>query len=122
MKKDELLAQLEEVENLADKIEELIISIKVDVDYLEADIELEEIQEALINAAFHTYHWEPDSTTDLTYEDEPEKREAFFQGVKYGYSSALFWIADFFGTEMVTFFENKIGHNFENLKKEDKND
>lgn len=73
-----------------------------------------DVHAALIYSADHDYHWDSTDESDTTYEENPEKREAFFQGVKYGYSSALFWLCDHFG--MVEFFEDEIGHDFKNVK------
>ncbi len=80
-----------------------------------------DIKQALIYSAKQE-EWIPSDETDITYIDEPEKRKIFFKGMKRGYASALFWLSDYFGDEMVKFFEDKIGHRFENMnnKEEDK--
>lgn len=75
-----------------------------------------DIHSALLYSADNDYHWNASDEDDLTFQESPAKRQAFFQGVKYGYSSALFWLCDYFG--MVSFFEENIGHNFEYMKKD----
>jgi hypothetical protein len=56
------------------------------------------------------YHWDKDNLSDITFCEEPEKRELFFRGVKVGYLDALFWIADWF--EVVKYYEEVIHPKF----------
>lgn len=75
-----------------------------------------DLHSGLLYCADHDYHWDRCDENNVVYQDDPEKRNAFFQGVKYGYASALFWLCNYFG--MDEFFEDNIGHNFEYMKKE----
>jgi hypothetical protein len=77
-----------------------------------------EIEETLLHVASKNYHWE-DGEFYKVFKNQEEK-EIFLKGIKYGYASALFWIAD--GFSMVKFFEDYIGHNFENIKNRSKVD
>jgi hypothetical protein len=61
---------------------------------------------ALDEVASLDYHWDKNNLSDITFADEPEKRELFFHGVKQGYLDALFWIADWF--DVVKHHEEKI--------------
>jgi len=114
MVKNEILNQIKESQKLLDKLEDIMISIKVDMEYLQSEIDLEEVKEALVYA-IRPDDWDINCPHDISYQNEPEKREILFNGVKQGYSAALFWMTDYFG--LVEFFEEKIGHNFENLDK-----
>lgn len=117
MTQEEVIERLEEAEELVNKASSILLEAAVGVGYLDSPIE--EIKEAIIYSANHDFDWDINNAEmDITYIDEPEKREIFFGGRKQGYLSALFWLSDFFGDEMVNFFENKIGWDFENLERE----
>lgn len=48
-----------------------------------------------------------------------KEKDAYEQGIKRGFQAALCWIADYFGDEMVDFFENEIEPKIRGNKEED---
>ncbi len=113
MDREEILNQIKQAEKYINKLEELMNSISVDVEYLQHEIDLGDIKDCLLSVA-KSDDWDIECPHDISYSEDLEKRKILFSGVKGGYSSAIFWMADYFG--LVKFFEDEIGHSFENLK------
>lgn len=61
------------------------------------------IKYALSHVINKDYLWK-DKDCYEGFETEEEK-ELFMKGVKHGFASGLFWIADYFGNEMVKYYE-----------------
>jgi len=100
-----LLSMIEEASETADKLENILFDIKCHSEW-ENELDAEEyLKEALIKS-IHSYEWDIDCESNKTYENEPEKRKAFFLGVNSGYYSALFWMADYMG--LVNYFEKEV--------------
>ncbi len=51
------------------------------------------VKEAVISASNKTWEWEDRDNFEGYFETDKEK-DCFFNGVKYGYKQALFWILD----------------------------
>ena len=95
---------------------------KIDLEQCEGSIfctgccnELEMFDKDYVRAALNEvssldYHWDKNNLSDITFFEEPDKRELFFQGVKKGYLDALFWIADWF--EVIKYHEEIIQPKF----------
>ena len=76
-------------------------------------VNFSDVKAAMIHSASHDYEWK-----DKDYHGfkSAAEQETFLKGLKAGFSSALFWIGDYFGDEGVAFFEKEIGHNFEGFE------
>ena len=74
----------------------------------------DDLELAIEEVSDKKYHWE--SRDGYIGFNSEEDLTLFLDGVKQGYSDALFWMCDYFG--MVEFFEDSIANKFRNSKTE----
>jgi len=101
----ELFKMIKEAAETADKLEKILFDMKCYSEW-EGELDAEELLKEALIKSIHSDDWNINTESDMTYENEPEKREAYFIGVNSGYYSALFWIADYMG--LITHFENEV--------------
>lgn len=107
---NKLLSDASQASDLIDKLEDLLFSIKFDIEnhaLMDNDeyVSCDHIRDAVFNS-IKDYELNINEINDCNYSDNPEKRKAFYIGVISGYRSALFWICD--DLNLITFFENKV--------------
>jgi hypothetical protein len=102
--------KIRKARTLMAELDDVIDSISDCSDSLLDDDALKEI----ILRSIASHEWDIDWEGDSSFEGMEEKRKIYSSGVMRGYNSALFWLCD--ALNLVEFFEDHIGHNFENLK------